>query len=62
MGSNEFTRWARTQAVGNPLWRVLGGPDCWTSEVEVSCFLLEATDVNTECVENLGDNYRPAFS
>jgi hypothetical protein len=53
---------ARNQAVGNPPWRVLGSPDCRTADVEVSCVLLEMTVVNTDCVENLGANYRPEFS
>jgi hypothetical protein len=33
---------------------VLSSPDCWTSDVQVLFFLLEATFVNREFVENLG--------
>jgi len=52
--SNEVTRRARIQAVGNFLqWR-LGGLDCAASGEELLYFVIDAIVVDMECVEKLG--------
>ena len=52
--SNEITRMARTQAVGNlPQWR-FSGLDCSASGEEPLCFVSDVTVVDMDCVEKLG--------
>jgi hypothetical protein len=60
--SNEVTRRARTQAVGNQPRQRFGGPQCWTSGDELCCTVLEMTVVNSEGFGKFGNNYRPEFS